>query len=323
MKIPSSSFILHPSSLTMIAWALSGGGNRGPIQVGAMRALFERNIVPDFLVGTSAGALNAAYIAANPTAQTNEALAQVWLGTRAKDIFPKPRFIMILRALLFGNGLDDNKARTKNFMKYLPNGVSTFGDLKVPLYLTSADLQTGRLYLYGDDPTAKLVEAGLASTALPVVWDPEIINGHQFVDGGVVAHVPISVAMDRGATTIYALDLQDGGPYVQKKGVIQIALHTIGVQTYQQALRDIQRAVDASNVTLHYISLGDIFSSVELQDFSHTAEMIEQGYQRTKEYLDNPKPNRLPRSKPGVLGVDELVPDDAAPPGAVPYQPRF
>lgn len=300
----------------MIAWALSGGGNRGPIQVGAMRALFERNIVPDILVGTSAGALNAAFIASNPTPETNEQLAQLWLGTRTEDIFPKPCWRMILRALLFGNGLDDDTARKKNFMKYLPNGVETFGDLEAKLYLTTANLQTGRLYLYGDDPKAKLIEAGLASTALPVVWDPEIINGQQFVDGGIVAAVPISIAVDRGAKTIYALDLQDGGPYPQKKGVIEIALHSISVQTYQQVLRDVQRVRAEGNVTVHYISLGDILSRVDLRDFTRSAEMIEQGYQRAKEYLDHPTPNVVPER--AATGTDPMTP-----PGAVPYEPRF
>ncbi len=301
----------------MIAWSLSGGGNRGPIQVGAMRALFERNIIPEMLVGTSAGSLNAAFIATNPTAHTNERLAQLWIATKSQDIFPKPRFVMILRALLFGgNGLDDNQARAKNFMKYIPPGVETFGDLKAKLYLTAADLQTGRLYLYGDIPGARVLEACLASTALPVVWDPESINGHQFVDGGVIAGVPISIALDRGATEIYALDLQDGGPYPLKKGVIQIALHSIFVQTYQQALRDMQRVLAAGGITLHYIALGDIFGTVELQDFSHTAEMIELGYQRTKQYLENPKPNVMPQRS-------TVVSAEVIPPGAVPYQPRF
>lgn len=307
----------------MIAFALSGGGNRGPIQVGAMRALFERGIIPDMLVGTSAGALNAAFIAANPSASANETLARMWLETKASDIFPKPRFIMLLRAILSGDGLDDNHARTKNFMKYLPQGVTTFGDLKAKLFLTAADLQTGRLYLYGDDPQAKLLEAGLASTALPVVWDPELINGHQFVDGGVIAAVPISVAMDRGATEIYALDLQSTGPYPLKKGVIQLALHAIGVLMLQQALRDIQRAIEAPEITLHYISLGEIFGTVDLQDFSHTAEMIEQGYQCAKKYLDNPTPNTLPGGKLGVLEPEDKTRDEGAPPGAVPYRPPW
>ena len=86
--------------------------------------------------------------------------------------------------------------------------------------------------MYGDDPDAKLLEAGLASTALPVVWDPEMINGHQFVDGGVIANVPISIAMDRGATdNLCARLARRRDRFRIKKGVINIALHTIGVQT--------------------------------------------------------------------------------------------
>lgn len=300
----------------MIAWSLSGGGNRGPIQVGAMRALFERGIQPEMLVGTSAGALNTAFIATDPTAQTNERLAQMWLNTRAEDIFPKPKWLMLLRAAFFGNGLDDHQARTKNFMKNLPPGIETFGDLKAKLYLTTADLQTGRLYLYGDDPKGKLLEAALSSTALPVVWDPEIINGHQYVDGGVVANVPISIAMDRGAQEIYALDLQDPGPYPHQKGAIAIALQSIGVLGYQQALRDMQRALATPGITLHYISLGDIFANADLQDFSHTAEMITQGYARAKQYLDHPTPNVMPQRTLSAA-------DQVSPPGAVPYEPKF
>ncbi len=276
-----------------------------------MRALFERGIRPDMLVGTSAGALNTAFIATDPTRENNERLVQMWLATKPRDIFPKPKWLMLLRAVFFGNGLDDNQARARNFQKQLPPGVETFGDLKAKLYLTTADLQAGRLYLYGDDPKANILQAGLA---LPVVWDPEIVNGHQFVDGGIVANIPISIAVDRGATEIYALDLQDPGPYPYQKGAIAIALKAIGVLGYQQALRDIQRVMAMPDITLHYISLGDIFANVDLQDFSHVAEMIEQGYQRAKKYLDHPTPNVLPQT----FGAADA---DSAPPGASLYEP--
>ena len=310
-------------NFTMIAWALSGGGNRGPIQVGAMRALFERGIRPDMLVGTSAGALNAAFLAIDPTPEANERLAQMWLNIRPQDIFPKPRWWMILRALFAGDGMDDNKARAQNFLKYLPRGVKTFGDLKAKLYLTTADLQTGRLFLYGDNPKAKILQAALCSTALPVMWDPEVIGGHQFVDGGVVANVPISIALDKGADVIYALDLQNPGPYPIQKGVIRIAMHSISVQSYQQALHDIQRVLATEKVTLHYISMGDLFFEVDLQDFSHTAEMMERGYQRAKDYLDHPTPNVIPNHRLGILSAGQESVPQVTPPGAVPYEPRF
>ena len=71
------------------AFVLSGGGSLGALQAGMLRALYERRIVPDFLVATSAGALNAGYVASRPqTLATADALADVWRGMRRDDIFP-------------------------------------------------------------------------------------------------------------------------------------------------------------------------------------------------------------------------------------------
>lgn len=303
-------------STSMIAFSLSGGGSRGPIQVGALRALFEAGIEPQILVGTSAGAVNAAFLATNPTAAGVEHLAQIWRETTAKDIFPNGRFSQIVRFIAGMDGLNNSDAVRRYALKYVPPGIETFGDLKIKLYLTTANLQTGRLFLFGDDPTAKVVDAVLSSTALPVAWEPQVFDGQQFVDGGVVANVPISIAFDRGADTIYALDLQSPGPYPVVHGVLPIALHSITVQTYQQVLRDIQRVINTGKVTLHYINFGDILPEVPLEDFTHAEEMLAEGYQRAKEYLANPKPNKLPR--PIFDSGSEVTP-----PGAVPYKPRF
>lgn len=307
-----------PSAFAMIAWVLSGGGNRGPIEVGAMRALFERGIAPQMLVGSSAGALNAAFLATDPTPAGNDRLARIWLATKQSDIFPRPGWLQVVRALTGGNALNDDRAVRSYILKNVPPGVETFGDLKARLYLTTSDLQTGRLFLYGDELKAKLVDACLCSAALPVVWDPQVIDGHQFVDGAIVANVAVSVAVDRGATEIYALDLQNPGPYPLKKGALTIAMHSISIQTYQQILRDMERVRHMTGITLHYINLGDLFSTIPLEDFTHTAEMIEQGYRRACEYLDHPTPNQAPRG-PRERGIDEKV----APPGAVRYEPKY
>ena len=73
----------------MIAFVLSGGANLGAVQVGMLAALFERGVVPDLLVGTSAGALNAAYVADRPPELgTALDLAEIWCGLRRTDVFP-------------------------------------------------------------------------------------------------------------------------------------------------------------------------------------------------------------------------------------------
>src|SRR4051812_4441384 len=71
------------------AFVLAGGASLGALQAGMLHALYERGITPDFLVGTSAGALNAAYVASRPqTPQTAKDLARVWLGLHRQDVFP-------------------------------------------------------------------------------------------------------------------------------------------------------------------------------------------------------------------------------------------
>src|SRR4051794_40781967 len=72
-----------------VAFVLSGGASLGAIQAGMLRALYEREIRPDLIVGTSAGALNGAFIASRPqSVETADALADVWRGTRRGQVFP-------------------------------------------------------------------------------------------------------------------------------------------------------------------------------------------------------------------------------------------
>src|SRR5919199_6285801 len=76
-------------SAPRVAFVLSGGASLGAIQVGMLRALYERGIAADFLVGTSAGALNGAFIASrSQTVETADVLADVWRGVRRGDVFP-------------------------------------------------------------------------------------------------------------------------------------------------------------------------------------------------------------------------------------------
>lgn len=71
------------------AFVLSGGASLGAIQVGMLRALYERGIAPDLIVGTSAGALNGVFIASRPhTVETADELATVWRGLSRGQVFP-------------------------------------------------------------------------------------------------------------------------------------------------------------------------------------------------------------------------------------------
>ena len=71
------------------AFVLSGGASLGAVQAGMLRALYERGVAPDLIVGTSVGAVNGAFIASRPAAPaTAEQLADVWRGVGRGDVFP-------------------------------------------------------------------------------------------------------------------------------------------------------------------------------------------------------------------------------------------
>ena len=73
------------------AFVLGGGGNLGAIQVGQLRAMTERGIVPDVVIGCSVGALNAAAVAGNPTIQEVDRLVDLWANLTRNDVFPTSR----------------------------------------------------------------------------------------------------------------------------------------------------------------------------------------------------------------------------------------
>src|SRR5512139_4106038 len=89
--------IVGPQEVNMIGFVLSGGANRGALQVGALQALTAHHIKANLVVGTSAGALNGVYYAYDPTPAGLERLAQLWIDTKKDDIFPGNRLTMAWR----------------------------------------------------------------------------------------------------------------------------------------------------------------------------------------------------------------------------------
>ncbi|HLF25414.1 MAG TPA: patatin-like phospholipase family protein [Anaerolineae bacterium] len=270
----------------MIAFVLSGGA----IEVGALQSLLAHHIQPDFVVGTSAGSLNGAYFCAHPDAAGVEQLARIWIDSKREDAFPGNVITWALRVLFGRNGLVSNAALTETVKKHLTSDKSTFGDLTIPLYVTTADLVTAQLIVYGDDTSARLLEPVVASAAFPLVIDPVELEGHQLTDGGVVAYAAIEVAIQRGATEIYAIDLS---PLIAKpeplRGIGNVGLQMLDVALREHLLDDLRDALTAG-VTLHHINI-PAFSGLSLFDFSQARQMIEAGRAAVDAYLDAPRPN--------------------------------
>lgn len=275
----------------MIAFVFTGGGSSGPLQAGAVRALLGSGIVPDMVVGTSAGALNAVFLAAHgPTLEVYDRLAQAWTGATKAKAMPGGYFAALRRLLFRKDSLFDSSGLRAMLETELPPSVRTFGDLKIPCYITASDLRSRRLFLFGEDPAGPVIDAALASSAIPGVYPPVDYHGLQLVDGGVVDNVPASVAMDKGATTLYLINVGYGGQTEDPvKGVIPIVDRAIGVFLAESLYADLNRADLDPTIDLHHIQFPD-FADVGLLDFDQTDAMLGRGYEATLDYLKDPHP---------------------------------
>jgi NTE family protein len=183
------------------AFVLSGGGSLGAVQVGMLQALAEQGISPDLLVGTSAGALNAAFVAAHGTGRAAlDRLAGIWTTLRREDVFPvrAPQVLLALAGARDSLCVHDGLERLVR--QHL--ALSRLDDAATPVHLVATDLLSGEEVLMSDgDP----VSAVLASSALPAVLPPVQRGGRTLVDGGLADNAAISQALGRGADRIYVL----------------------------------------------------------------------------------------------------------------------
>ena len=301
----------------MIAFVLSGAGNRGPLEVGALKALQEAGLQPDLITATSAGAINAVYVAAHgfdqPTLATG--MQELWSQATTDVIYPGNLLKVAWRFVSKSNSLYSSDGVRGLIRSALPAGVATFADLKIPLYTTSTDLLNSKLYLFGEDKSAPLIPAVLASASVPLIHPPVEYNGLQLVDGGVLANVPASVAIEKGATEIYMINASYGGGKVKPaNGVLEVAGHTLNTMLAQSLLNDLERADQDDTVNLYHIYLKG-FEAISFRDFSKTREMVQMGYDQTKAFLVAPVARDL---EPADAGHPPLTVG-----GAREYKPSF
>lgn len=203
---PQESF-QNGSPRRKLALVLSGGGALGSVQVGVLQALLEGGVRPDLVVGTSVGALNGAWIAHKPDTDGTRRLGGVWRTLRADTVFTGGRRRALLRLLLGRDHLFSDKGIRELVTGNL--GDLAFEDLKVPFYVTAADIETGELEVFHEGP---LLPALLASTAIPGVFPPVRIGGRLYVDGGILSHCSIETAWRNGATHILVIECPNPPP---------------------------------------------------------------------------------------------------------------
>ena len=152
----------RPPEAPRTAFVLSGGGNQGVSQVGMLRALLERDIVPDVVIGTSAGALNGAAVCYAPNLTGVAQLAAVWEQLRSDHVFPGGKIHRAWNVVRRGTHLFESEGLEALIQHSTP--ARSFSDLEIPLRVIATDLDTGEEVVLARGP---LKPALLASTALP------------------------------------------------------------------------------------------------------------------------------------------------------------
>ncbi len=263
----------------MLAFVLSGGGARGALQVGALRALFEANIRPDLLVGTSVGSVNAAHLALRGmTLPSIDELARAWIDAGTANLLPTNLVWLVLCAL-FAKAAAHSYRRMHDF--FVAHGLTPevrFGDIRdVRLILVAADLNTGQPVLFGQDPLDSVLEGVLASSALPPWVTPVEKNGRVLADGGAISGMSIHAAMEEGATEIVALDLDDRRDISPNaRGFFPNLSKFLATMQQHQAEMELALA-RARRVPVRRIALqGE--TPVPIWDFRRSKELIELGY---------------------------------------------
>src|SRR5207244_11601261 len=147
------------------AFVLSGGGSLGAVQVGMLQALAERDVRPELLIGTSAGAINAAYVPGHGTGpKALDDLADTWLGLRCQAVFPFDP----LRHLLALAGSRPSLCSNRNLRRFLEDHLPYRGleVAAIPVHIVTTNLLSGEEVLLS---TGHALSAVLASAAIPGV----------------------------------------------------------------------------------------------------------------------------------------------------------
>ncbi len=185
--------------------ALSGGGAKGFAHIGVFKLLEECSLMPDVIVGTSAGALMGALFADGYSAD------------ELKTLFTGREFSEFAQLQIPKSGLFDSTRFSKFLRSHLR--AKTFEELKIPMKVVATDLDHGESHVFSSGP---IVEAVTASCSIPIIFSPVVIGGVHYVDGGLFQNFPVSVIRDM-CERVIGVNVSPLTPHKYKQTIFHIA----------------------------------------------------------------------------------------------------
>lgn len=201
-----------PQAPLRIALALGGGAARGFAHVGVIKALEAQGIVPDIIVGTSAGSVVGALYAAGYNGFELQQISMKMEESQVSD------WSLPNRGMIKGEALQDFINRAVHNL--------TLEKLKKVFAVVATDLRSGEMIVFRTGNTGMAVRA---SSSVPGIFQPVSINGREYVDGGLVSPVPVRVARSLGADFVIAVDISDKPQHSKTESSIDVLLQTFNI----------------------------------------------------------------------------------------------
>jgi NTE family protein len=282
------------------AFVLSGGASLGAIQVGMLRALYERGITPDLIVGTSVGALNAAFVASRPpTVGTADALGEVWRGLRRGRLFPVDPLTGLLGLAGARDHLVPGRALRGVVSRHLE--FDRLEDAPVPLHVIATDVLTGEEVRLSRGPA---LDAVMASAAIPGVLPTVDWDGRVLMDGGVSNNAPLSHAVDLGARRVYVLPSGHACDLAEPpRSAIAMLVHATSLLVQRHLDADLARLGGLAEVV---VLPPPCPLAVQPFDFGHAELLIRRALADARAFLDARRRDARPRT--GERGASAAAP---------------
>jgi NTE family protein len=265
------------------AFVLGGGGLLGAYEVGMLAALSAADIRPDIVLGTSIGAINGVFVAADPDGAAKR-LESVWRSEVVRTAFRSSIFGRLGTLARSGTHLHSNLPLRRLLEEHLPE--RNFDQLAVPFQCVAACIERATAHWFH---SGSIIQAVLASAAVPGLLPPVRIGGEHFFDGGLVHSIPVGRAVRLGARRVFVLHVgRIEQPLAVPRRPWEVGLVTFEIARRHRFVEEMATLPD--DVTVHVLPAGAEgrgadWSQLRYRDASRTDQYIERARNATSAYL--------------------------------------
>ena len=258
-----------------------------------LRALLERGITPDLVLGTSVGAVNGVAVAATPTTEAVDALEEMWSRTDETGVFGGSLIARLSTLARTRTHLHDASGLRRALDEWLP--VRDIEALAVPFQCVAASIERASEHWFTSGP---ITDAVLASSAVPGLLPPIALEGEHFLDGGLVNSIPVGRALELGATELYVLQVgRVDRPLEAPRWPWEVGLVAFEIARRHRFAGDMAALPDG--VRAHVLPTGQLeppsyrsFSQLRYSDTSSIGEGITRAHEASVRYLEQAEAKR-------------------------------